>query len=273
MPKERKIMSEIQMPQFPEPYWRDSVKIPRFPKLDRSIKADVGIVGGGITGITAAYLLTKQNLKVALLDAGVILNGTTAHTTAKITAQHGLIYDEFIQHFGKEKASLYYQASMEAKKLIEHHIKEHQIECDFESEDAILFTNSNEYTTQLEKEKKAYEQLEIPGELTTEIPLDLPIKSALIMKNQAQFHPLKYLKTLVDQAVENGLQIFEQTTATDVEYNKNPAIITRDEHRVICKYVIQASHYPLYDGQGFYPTRMYPERSYIIGVKTPETFP
>src|SRR5699024_12641047 len=69
------------------------------------------------------------------------------------------------------------------------------------------------------------------------------------------------------------LEIYEHTTATDIEYNKHPTIVTRDEHRINCNYVIQASHYPFYDGQGFYPTRMYPERSYIIGVKTPETFP
>src|SRR5690625_3756062 len=263
----------IQMPQFPEPYWRDSVDLPSFPTLDRSIKADVGIVGGGITGITGAYLLTKQNLSVALLDAGVILNGTTGHTTAKITAQHGLIYDEFIQHFGEEKTALYYQASIEAKKLIEEHITEHEISCDYELEDAYIFTNSDKYVSKLETEKKAYEQLGISSELTDQIPLDLRVKSALIMKDQAQFHPLKYLKTLVNEAVKNGLKIFEQTTAVDVEYNKNPAIITRDEHRVICKYVIQASHYPFYDGQGFYPTRMYPERSYVIGIKTPNKFP
>src|SRR5699024_8015729 len=86
-------------------------------------------------------------------------------------------------------------------------------------------------------------------------------------------HPLKFLKVLVDEAVNNGLEIYEHTTATDIEYNKHPTIVTRDEHRINCNYVIQASHYPFYDGQGFYPTRMYPERAYIIAVKTPEQFP
>src|SRR5690625_73488 len=238
--KEQIKMTKIQMPQYPESYWRDSIDLPNFPKLDQSIKVDVGIVGGGITGITAAYLLTQQNLKVALLDAGVILNGTTAHTTAKITAQHDLIYDELIQHFGEEKALLYYQASIEAKKLIKTLIEKHNIPCEYEHEDAFIFTNSEQYLSQLEKEKKAYDKLGIPGELINHMPLDIPIKSALMMTSQAQFHPLKYLKTLVEESVQNGLHIYEQTTATDVEYNKNPAIITRDEHRVVCKYVIQA---------------------------------
>ncbi|RYG71835.1 FAD-dependent oxidoreductase [Lentibacillus lipolyticus] len=265
--------NDINIPQFPESYWKASVTLPSFPKLKSSIKTDVAIVGGGITGVTAAYLLTKQGVKVTLIDADGILNGVTGHTTAKITAQHGMIYDELIQHFGSAKASLYYQACVEAKQLIEENINNHDISCDYQREDAYIFTNANDYMSKLETEKQAYDELDIPSELTDSIPLDIPVKSALVMKDQAQFHPLKYLKQLVNEAVKNGLEIYEQTTAADVEYNKHPSIITRDEHRITCKYIIQASHYPFYDGQGFYPTRMYPERAYIIAVKSPKTFP
>ncbi|PAV29431.1 FAD-dependent oxidoreductase [Virgibacillus profundi] len=266
-------MTDLQMPQFPKPYWRDSVSIPEFPKLDESIKADVGIIGGGITGITAAYLLAKQNLKVVLLDAGVILNGTTGHTTAKITAQHGLIYDELIQHFGPEKALNYYNAAEEAKELIEQTVDSLKIDCEYKKEDAILYTNSESYITKLENEKKAYDQLKIENEFTDKTPLNIPIKSALIMKDQAQFHPLKYLKVLAEESVKQGAQFFEQTTAVDIEYNKHPSIVTRDGHRVTCRYVISASHFPFYDKESFYFSRMYAERSYIIAVKSEKKFP
>lgn len=89
-------MKNLQISQFPEPFWRDSTELPTFPKIDKPLKADIGNVGGGIIGITAAYLLAKHNINVVLLDTGEILNGTPGHTTAKITAQHGLIYDELI---------------------------------------------------------------------------------------------------------------------------------------------------------------------------------
>ncbi|WP_449353921.1 FAD-dependent oxidoreductase [Virgibacillus natechei] len=266
-------MENFQTPQFPESYWRDSVKLPTFPKLQESIKVDVGIVGGGITGITTAYLLAKQNLKVALLDAGVILNGTTGHTTAKITAQHGLIYDEIIQHFGIEKASLYYQANAEAKQFIEQTVDQHRIDCDFKKEDAYIYTNAKSYLTNLENEKKAYDQLKIDSELTDKIPLNMLVKSALIMKDQAQFHPLKYLKVLTEKSKENGVQFYEQTTAVDVEHNNNPAIVTSEGHRITCKYVISASHFPFFDKESFYFSRMYAERSYVTAIKSPKDFP
>ncbi|HAM81120.1 FAD-dependent oxidoreductase [Ornithinibacillus bavariensis] len=262
-----------ELPQYPEPYWRDGIDFPHFSKLDEDIQVDVGIVGGGIVGITAAYLLSKQNKKVALIDAGVILNGTTGHTTAKITAQHDLIYDELIQHFGKEKAKLYYEAQMAAKSFIENTINDLEIDCDYEKQDAIVFTNSNDYIMQLENEKKAYDELGIEGEITDNIPLEVPYKKALIMKDQAQYHPLKYLTTLVEESVKNGVQFYENTTAVDIEYNKHPAIITRDGKRIVSKYVLVASHYPFYDGLGFYPTRMYAERAYVLAIKSKKKYP
>ncbi|MFZ3579326.1 FAD-dependent oxidoreductase [Virgibacillus sp. DJP39] len=263
----------LNMPQFPEPFWRDSVKFSTYPKLEESLKADVGIVGGGIVGITAAYLLAKQNVKVVLLDAGDILNGTTGHTTAKVTAQHGVIYNELIEHFGLEGASMYYKGATEAVEFIKETVELHDIPCDFSKEHAYIYTNSDSYLSTLENEKEAYDRLKIPSDLVKNMPLEVPMKSALIMKDQAQYHPLKYLKTLLEDSIKNGAKIFEQTTAVDVEYNKHPSIVTRDGHRVNCRYVIQASHYPFYDGQGFYPTRMYPDRSYIIGIKTDKKYP
>ena len=263
----------MNIPQFPESYWLKSAKLPHFDSLKESIKTDVVIIGGGITGITTAYLLSKQKIDVTLIEASTIVNGTTGHTTAKITAQHGLIYDELIQHFGLEKASLYYQAAIDAKKLIEDNIEDLNIQCDYQKQDAYIFTNEDSYISKLEKEKQAYEKIEISSELTDTIPLHLPIKSALMMKDQAQFHPLKYLSKLVEESSKNGVHIFEHTTAMDIEYNERPTVITRDGYRIEAKNVVIASHFPFYNFEGFYFSRMYPERSYVIAMKSKDSFP
>ncbi|HEY4602457.1 MAG TPA: FAD-dependent oxidoreductase [Cerasibacillus sp.] len=258
----------------PEPIWRHTINLPTFPPLNENIEVDVGIVGAGITGITAAYLLTEQHgLNVAILDSDIILNGTTGHTTAKITAQHSLIYDELIKHFGEDDARLYYEAQVEASDLIKHLIEKLQIDCDLTEEDAYIFTNDEKYVKKLQSEKKAYDQLGIKGELLDQMPIDIPMKLALRMNNQAQFHPLAYLKHLVEELEKAGAKLFEKTTAVDIEFNKRPAIITEQGKRVICKNVIVASQFPFYDGQGFYPMRMYPERAYVLAVKPTTKYP
>ncbi|WP_374488573.1 FAD-dependent oxidoreductase [Virgibacillus sp. AGTR] len=265
-------MTKTQMPPESHSFWRET-SLPSFPTLESSVHTDVGIVGGGITGITAAYILAKQNINVTLIDADVIVNGTTGHTTAKITAQHGLIYDELIKHFGFDKAKLYYKAMMEAKQFIEDTIKQLDIDCDYKKEDAYIYTNSDQWKLDLEKEKQAYDQLNIEHEWSKEMPLDIPIKSVLQMKNQAQFHPLKYLNKMVHACKELGVQFYEHTTAIDVEYNKYPSIVTKRGHRIKCKQVICASHFPFYDRNSFYFARMYTGRAYILAIQSNKPFP
>ncbi|GGM23431.1 (2Fe-2S)-binding protein [Paraliobacillus quinghaiensis] len=262
-----------QVPSNTASYWKNTSPLPAFPQLTQDINVDIAIVGAGITGITTAYLLRKQGLKVALIEADTILSGTTEYTTAKITAQHGLIYDELIQHFGEDKAKLYYEAAMDAKQLITDTIVKHNIACEFSNEDAYIYTNSDKEMDKMRNEYKAYQKLSIEGELVDQIPLNIPVKKALVMKNQAQFHPLLYLKHLVETMVEDGVEIYEHTTATDITYNAKPMVQTKGKQNITCEKVVIASHYPFKDGSGFYFSRMYPERSYLIAVTTNKKFP
>ncbi len=267
-------MTINQWPQFPEPYWREHLQFPSFQSLEEDITTDVTIIGGGISGITAGYLLSLQGVNVTIIEAGNILNGTTGHTTAKVTAQHGIIYDEFINHFGEEKAKLYYQASDSAREFIKQTVQELTINCDFEEHDAYIYTNSEKELSKLEKEATAYEKLGILGGLVDSMPLTkLPMIKALVMRGQAQFHPLKYLVPLTESIIKNGGQIFEQTTAVDIEEGTNPKVITRNGKTITSNQVICCSHYPFKDTAGFYFARMYQERSYIVAVKSDEPYP
>ncbi len=262
------------MPKAVQSYWIDSSKFESFSSLNRNIQVDVAIVGGGITGLTSAYLLVNAGLKVAVIEAGSILNGTTGHTTAKITAQHDIIYDEFIQNIGKNNARLYYEASIDALHFIKKTVEEHEIQCDFQKEDAYIYATTDAGVDKLEQEAAAYKKLGIEGGLVDDIPFQkLNAKRALIMKNQAQFHPLHYLAELVNIIIEKGGLIFENTTAVNIETGNQPTVLTRDGAKVNCNYVLACSHFPFYEGVGLYSTRLAADRSYILAVKSNQSFP
>lgn len=263
-----------KLPKFPDPYWRDSAKLPSYPKLSKNLNVDVAIVGGGITGITSAYLLSKEGLSVALVDSDVVLNGTTGHTTAKITVQHDIIYDELIQHFGADGAKHYYEANKSGLDFIRKMVDEKKIDCGFSDEDAILYAVSDDSLKKLLKEKEAYDTLGIPYEYTDAIPLEIEIQGALIVKNQAQFHPLNYLHSLLEEMSQSGIQIFENTAIIDVKGTEDePKLISNQGFEITCQYVISASHFPFYDGNGFYFARMYADRSYVLSAKTKKPYP
>ncbi|MEM1505536.1 FAD-dependent oxidoreductase [Domibacillus sp. 8LH] len=261
------------LPQVPEPNWRGFIDLPDFPSLDKNIHVDVVIVGGGITGITSAYLLAKEGLKVAVLEAGKLLNGPRGTITAKITAQHELLYDELIRHFGKSKARLYYEANIEALNFIKKTVEQHQIYCDFSLQDACIYAATDQYARRIEKEAKAYENIGIDGTLINTVPFEIDMQNGLIMKNQAQFHPIKYLAHLIQIIMEKGGLFFENTTAVNIETGKQPTVLTREGRRATGSHVLACSHFPFYEGLGFYSTRMYAVRSYVLAAKTKKAYP
>lgn len=262
-----------RVPSDTSSYWKSNTSLPSFEPLTKDLEVDVAIVGAGITGITTAYLLRRQGLKIALIESDSILSGTTEYTTAKITAQHGLIYHELIEHFGLEKAKLYYQAAMDAKTWIKDTIADNQITCGFSDEDAYIYTDDDKEIKHIKNETDAYQKMAIEGELVDKMPLEIPIKAALVMKNQAQFHPLHFLKHLVTAIHDDGINIYEQTTAVDIEFSEHPIITTKDNHQITCQHVVIATHYPFHDRSGLYFSRMYQERSYMLAITAKQKFP
>lgn len=259
-------------PQFPESYWIESAE--QFNQVNHSLPEEIDtiVIGAGITGITLAYLLVKEGVKVALIDADRIIHGATGHTTAKITAQHGLIYDQLINQLGMEKAEQYYRANDAALQFIKNTISQNDIECDFSQQDAFVYTNSEDYFQKLNLEMQAYEKLDIQGELIQTLNIPIPSKLAITMKKQAQFHPVKYLNALVEKFVESGGVLLENTPVKDIEKGSRPKAILHDGRQLEANQLVLATHYPFFDWQGFYFSRLHAERSYVIAVKDPNPF-
>lgn len=262
-----------RLPQYPDSYWLRSIPIPQFPALTESVQTDAAVIGGGITGITTAYLLAKKGLKVVVLNAGRILQGTTGSTTAKITAQHDLIYDELISHFGEEKARLYFEANREAIAFVKDTVNELNIDCQFSEEEAYIYTNLDESVAKIQNEYRAYEKLGIPGEYVVSTPLPFETKAAVIMKQQARFNPVPFLVRLAEEIIRLGGHIYEQTTVIESTQDKQPIIRTKQGPQVTCRYVVSASHFPFNDLKGFYFARLHAERSYVLAARTDKPYP
>jgi len=265
-------LSSFNYTEPPSPYWIKSTPETSYPALKEDINADVAIVGGGIVGITCAYLLANEGLKVAIIEADRLLQGTTGHTTAKITSQHALIYDKLMTQMGQEKARQYAEANENAIRFIADTVTEKEIDCDFSWRPAYVYTQSDQYVKQIENEEKAGSSLGIKASVVHDLPLPFSIKAALRFDGQAQFHPLKYLKAIV-KMLPDSCRIFEQTRAINIEEGKSAAVITGQGKKVVASKVVIASHYPFFDGAGMYFARMYPSRSYITGITIAEKFP
>ena len=146
-------------------------------RLNETEECDVCIIGAGITGISTAYYLSKAGKKVIVLERDKIAYKTTGNTTAKITSQHGLFYKYLIDNFSKEYAEKYYNANQEAIENIKKIIEEENIKCDFERQDAYVFTRSEEEINKIKDEVQAVK--EINGEAEFVENIEIPVKNIL----------------------------------------------------------------------------------------------
>lgn len=257
----------------PFPYWVDSTGTTNYPSLNENISTDVVIVGGGMTGIVTAYMLLKEGLEVVILEADKIVQGTSAHTTAKITSQHGLIYDKTANSLGLDMAKQYADANENAIKMISRIVSENNIDCDFKQQSAYVYTHLDKYISKIENEAKTAASLGINAHYIEETPMPFKVKAAVRFDNQAQFHPRKYLLSLARIITDMGCEIYENTRAVDLEEGKSCTVITDSGFKVFASNVVIASHYPFYDKRGLYFTRIYPERSYALGIIPHEKYP
>lgn len=257
---------------LPVSYWIDSTKKKSFKQQNRNLKTDIAILGGGIVGITTAFLLNKEGINSLVIEARKILEGTTGHTTAKITSQHRLIYDYLINKFGKERAKQYADANQSAIELINNTVTNNNIDCNFIRKPSYVYTESDAFIKNIEKETKSAKDLGLPAEYVTDTSLPFQVKCAVKFNNQAQFHPLKFLVHLANKIQNNGCEIFEKTRVMKIEGNSPYTIIT-DMGNITAKKVVVATHYPIFDKPGLYFSRLYASRSYVLGMRTKEKLP
>lgn len=267
-----KVLDNIDFKTPPESYWMVSSETTNYPALEQDIKVDVAIVGGGMVGITCAYLLKKEGLRVAVIEADRILQGTTGHTTAKITSQHSIIYSRIKNYMGQEKAKQYADANEAAINTIYSLIKHEGIDCDFHREPAYTFTLTDSYIQKIADEASTAASLGIKASYMENIPLPFKVKAAVKFDDQARFHPRKYLLALAKTIEGDGSHIFEHSRVVDINEGNPGTVITKQGKKVTAGNIIVASHFPCYDGMGFYFARMYPERAYALAVKVKEKF-
>lgn len=234
--------------------WEQDTQPVQFDPLDGSKNTDVLIIGGGIAGLLCARKLKCEGVDCMLVEASEICSGITKNTTAKITVQHGLLYDKLIRRFGEDKARLYLQAQIHAGKAYARLCS--NIDCNYETKDSYVYSPDNR--DMIEKEVMALNKLGVKAEFSDRLELPFAVAGAVCVKDQAQFQPLKFL-----YAIAKDLPIFERTKVIELKPGK--AITNHGEIRY--KKLIIATHFPILNKHGGYFVKLYQHRSYVLALK------
>lgn len=229
---------------------------------------EIAVIGGGMAGLLTALLLQEKGKNVVVLEAQSVGSGQTQYTTAKITSQHGLIYQYLVEKFGMDKAMQYAKANEKAIAQYERIIQMYHIECHFESCTSYLYSRKD--FDLLKREAEIAKKLGIKADYVTKMPFlknvyrkmenkqDVKF-GAVSFRNQAQFHPLKFLYAIASQ----------------LDVRENVKVKTVEEHKIITNCgecyadkIVFTTHYPFINVPGYFFMRMHQERSYVVAVDT-----
>jgi glycine/D-amino acid oxidase-like deaminating enzyme/nitrite reductase/ring-hydroxylating ferredoxin subunit len=256
-----------------DPLWTEA-ETETFPAIRSSPKVDVVVIGGGITGLTAAYLLKQAGKRVCVLERSRVGGGETGHTSAHLTYVTDLQISELASTFGDDAARLTWQAGEAAIDLIEQVVQELEIDCGFQRVPGFVYAA-------LHGDKDESHSLRVDADKAAELGFDVvfrpsgPIlgKPAVSFANQAIFHPLRYLSALATAVQGDGSLVCENSEVTAIE--SNPTVVVVGNHRIECDDLVVGTHVPMMAKTGLvgatlFQTKLYPYSSYVVGAKIPK---
>jgi glycine/D-amino acid oxidase-like deaminating enzyme/nitrite reductase/ring-hydroxylating ferredoxin subunit len=257
-----------------EAYWQASATLPQFPSLSQDLEVDVVIIGAGLTGITAAWLLKQGGAKVALLDRQCCAAADTGHTTAHLTYVTDERLYTLVKNFGKDGAKAFWEAGAAAIDEIHKIVKETGDQAEFKWVPGFLHGRLDDTDEKdrasLEEDAQYARELGFEADFIEQVPF--VHRPGVRFAHQAKFHPYKYLGPMLRSIPGDGSHVFENTEASEVE--EKPLAVHAGKFKVRCSYLMIATHTPLLGKTALFKGTLFQSKlalytSYVLGAKLP----
>jgi glycine/D-amino acid oxidase-like deaminating enzyme/nitrite reductase/ring-hydroxylating ferredoxin subunit len=254
-----------------ESLWRATHQLRRFTPLTRDRETDVAIVGGGITGLTAAVALSRAGRKVVLLEAAEVGSGETGNTTAHLTEAIDARYRTIAKDFGEDGARLVARSTRDAIDWIERLATVAGRDVGFARVPGFLYTEHRVDVDMLASELDAAQRAGCLVTWVDEVPLPFKTYGAVHWERQAQLHAIAYVEALVDEALAHGVRIYEGARVVDVEEGE-PCRVSTEQGSVRARDVFVAANVPI-TNRVLLLTKIAAYRSYAIASDGPAALP
>jgi glycine/D-amino acid oxidase-like deaminating enzyme/nitrite reductase/ring-hydroxylating ferredoxin subunit len=252
--------------------WR-AQELPRLSSGPLPNEVDVVIVGAGITGLTAAYLLKRAGKRVAVFDRERIGAGESGNTSAHLTYVTDSRITDLQQRFGDRGAQLAWRGGAAALDLIES-LAEEGITCGFRRVPGFLCApflddaGADSARDALREDARVAAELGFSARFTESGPITG--KPAVAFADQAVFHPLEYIAGLALTVNGAGSVVREMCEVGDVI--QDPLAVNVNGETIACKDILIATHVPIVGMRNLvdatlFQTKLYPYSSYVLGAR------
>jgi len=253
---------------YTKSFWNQFASSGAYPALDHNIQADVAVIGGGITGISTALLLSKKGLKVVLLESKKIGGGTTSHSTGNLYFTVDKNLSQFKGKYDEGVIRKVVLSRSAALDQIEKWTQEYQIDCDFKRVPWVFYSGISENNSKIEDEYNIAHDAGVVVNWAESAAMPATFTKGVVVAGQAQINPVLYVEGLAKAAQSANLQIFENTTVLKVNEEKDHVILETTGGTVTAGYAVHATHTP--KGVKVYHTLLGPYREYGIACRADE---
>ena len=231
----------------PHSVWSATTNVPVFAPLSANLRVEVCVVGGGIAGLTTAYLLARQGVSVALVEALDIGAGETSHTTAHIAVpDDGYCHIE--ASYGADASRRVADSYAAAVDLIEAIVRGESIDCQFERVDGFLYSVAADPGLALQREFEAAARAGVQVVQEPGLPIARVSAGPCVrFPQQAQFHPLQYLIGLTRAIQQRRGVIYCGTRALDVEERDGGVTVRTPNGKIVADAAVAATNTPFND--------------------------
>ena len=250
-----------------ESVWTATHEIARRPSLDRDADADVCVIGAGIAGMSTAYVLAREGLRVVIVDDGAVGGGMTSRTTAHLQSAIDDRFHVLAKMHGHEGARLAYESHAAAVDAIERFVADERIACEFRRVDGYLFGPPGDRSDELERELDAAHKAGFSdAAMVSRAPLaSFDTGRALRFPRQAQFHPLRYLDGLAQAFERHGGRLACGSHAAEIVGGSSAYVRMRDGPVVFAPSIVVATNVPINDRLVVH-TKQAPYMTYVVGL-------
>jgi glycine/D-amino acid oxidase-like deaminating enzyme/nitrite reductase/ring-hydroxylating ferredoxin subunit len=249
-----------------------SERVPSFDaEFPDGAKPDVCVIGAGIAGLSVALALVQDGIDVIVVDQGPIGGGQTARTSAHLTSALDDHFYVLEKRFGRDGARLCFESHAQAIDAIEQNTRTFGIDCDFRRVDGYLYTPIHESRRTVVKEFEAARRVGHTVERLERAPLPFETGPALRFGNQAEFHPLKYVRGLADAITRGGGRIYTGVHITDVKSGSPCTVISASGNKLEAAAVVDATNMSITSRFNM-PLREAAYRTYMVAVEIPRGY-
>ena len=242
--------------------WKDNYKTINFESLKSDKTVDVLIIGGGITGVSSLYFLSKSDLNVMLVEQNKIGLSTTGNSTGKLTYLQNDLIDKIRNNCGEDVAGKYLDSQIDAINLIVNTIKDEKIDCDLERVYSYIYTN-NENEVELVKDLERFLNDNNINTYEDRISL-VDSKYMFKVSNTYLINPIKLLFGLLKNIKSS---VYENTCIKKITRENDFYICYTPKNIIKAKNIVIASHYPYFLIPFMFPLNSNIEKSFLSASK------